>query len=307
MTYLVENEQAALVIPARLLARVHPHFREVQQLLAVQAADEARHMEVFTRRALLHGAEMGTSSVGGRASLATLLAEPDFSLASFLLSVLGEGSFLDAARVPRRARARPGHPRRSPGWRASTRPGTSRSAWRTCEHQAGARPHAARHGCARAIERRHDALVDTAGLNADVFDALVVLAAGRVDARRRSPAATARCRTCTTRWTTAAGNAWPASASRPTRRPSCPPCTPATSCEEFELVPYWYPTTAHLHCIQPTGGRMIWFAIALVLFACGGVALWLSRAPRRPEPRPIPHDEPENLFEPRSSREDPSP
>ena len=29
-----------------------------------------------------------------------------------------------------------------------------------------------------AIERRHDALVDTVGLNADVFDALVVLAAG---------------------------------------------------------------------------------------------------------------------------------
>ena len=55
------------------------------------------------------------------------------------------------------------------------------------------------------------------------------------------------------------------------------------------------------------GGRMIWFAIALVLFACGGVALWLSRAPRRPAPRPTPHDEPENLFEPRSSREDPSP
>ena len=52
---------------------------------------------------------------------------------------------------------------------------------------------------------------------------------------------------------------------------------------------------------------MIWFAIALVLVACGGVALWLSRAPRRPPPRPIPHDEPENLFEPRSAREDPSP
>lgn len=29
-----------------------------------------------------------------------------------------------------------------------------------------------------AIERRHDALVDTAGLNADVFDAVIVLAAG---------------------------------------------------------------------------------------------------------------------------------
>ena len=65
MTYLVENEQAALVIPARLLARIHPHFREVQQLLAVQAADEARHIEIFTRRALLHGGQMGTSQSAG--------------------------------------------------------------------------------------------------------------------------------------------------------------------------------------------------------------------------------------------------
>jgi hypothetical protein len=31
---------------------------------------------------------------------------------------------------------------------------------------------------AAAIERRHDALEDTAGLNEEVFDALVVLAAG---------------------------------------------------------------------------------------------------------------------------------
>jgi hypothetical protein len=29
-----------------------------------------------------------------------------------------------------------------------------------------------------AVERRHDVLVDTAGLNADVFDSLVTLAAG---------------------------------------------------------------------------------------------------------------------------------
>ncbi|MBV8527463.1 MAG: ferritin-like domain-containing protein, partial [Candidatus Dormibacteraeota bacterium] len=31
-----------------------------------------------------------------------------------------------------------------------------------------------------AVERRHDALAQTAGLNADVFDALVVLAAGEL-------------------------------------------------------------------------------------------------------------------------------
>jgi hypothetical protein len=176
MTYLVENEQAALVVPAALLARVHPHFREVQQLLAVQAADEARHMEVFTRRALLHGAEMGTSSAGGRSSLATLLAEPDFSLATFLLSVLGEGSFLALLaflerHAPDPVTARVTHLARidearhvafgvahleHQGHRDPTLPGTLRA----------------------AVERRHDALVDTAGLNADVFDALVVLAAG---------------------------------------------------------------------------------------------------------------------------------
>src|SRR5256885_6255574 len=54
-----------------------------------------RHVEVFTRRAELSGAPLGTSGAGGRASLQTLLDEGDFSLAAFLLSVLGEGSFLD--------------------------------------------------------------------------------------------------------------------------------------------------------------------------------------------------------------------
>lgn len=176
MTYLVENEQAALVIPAGLLARVHPHFREVQQLLAVQAADEARHMEVFTRRALLYGGPMGTSSVGGRTSLATLLTEPDFSLASFLLSVLGEGSFLSllaflekhapdpvTAQVTRLARV---DEARHVAFGVAH-----------LEHQGTVDP-TLRGKLRTAIERRHDVLADTAGLNADVFDALVVLAAG---------------------------------------------------------------------------------------------------------------------------------
>ncbi|PZR82831.1 MAG: hypothetical protein DLM65_03065, partial [Candidatus Aeolococcus gillhamiae] len=44
MTYLVENENAALVVPARFLAQVHPHFREIVGVLAVQVADEARHV-----------------------------------------------------------------------------------------------------------------------------------------------------------------------------------------------------------------------------------------------------------------------
>lgn len=176
MTYLVENEQAALVIPARLLARVHPHFREVQQLLAVQAADEARHVEVFTRRALLTGAEMGTSTVGGRASLATLLTEPDFSLASFLLSVLGEGSFLNLLTFLDRHAP-------DPVTRQVTRLARQDEARHVAfgvahlEHQSMLDP-TLRGRLRAAVQRRHDVLADTAGLNDDVFDSLMILAAG---------------------------------------------------------------------------------------------------------------------------------
>ena len=82
MTYLIENETAALLVPARFIAQVHPHFREVMQLLAIQVADEARHIEVFTRRATLRRKEgLGLSTAGGQQSLKTLLEEPDFTLA----------------------------------------------------------------------------------------------------------------------------------------------------------------------------------------------------------------------------------
>jgi hypothetical protein len=176
MTYLVENEQAALIIPARLLSQLHPHYREVMQLLATQAADEARHMEVFTRRALLSGGPLGTSSAGGRASLQTLLNEPDFTTASFLLSVLGEGTFLDLLRfigdhAPDQA----------------TADVTRLAARDEARHVAFGVAHTAHLAgldksylgtLRQSVERRHAVLQDTAGLNAEVFDALVLLAAG---------------------------------------------------------------------------------------------------------------------------------
>lgn len=177
MTYLVENEQAALVIPARMLSRIHPHFREVQQLLAIQAADEARHVEVFTRRGLLKGGMLGTSSVSGRESLATLVTEPDFSLASFLLSVLGEGSFLNLLSFLDQYAP-------DPVTRQVTRLARQDEARHVAfgvahlEHQAKVDP-ALRGRLRASVERRHDALVDTAGLNQDVFDALITLAAGQ--------------------------------------------------------------------------------------------------------------------------------
>jgi hypothetical protein len=176
MTYLVENEQVALIVPARFLGRIHPHFREVLQVLAIQAADEARHMEVFARRAALSGGPLGVSGAGGRASLTTLLSEPDFALASFLLSVLGEGTFLNLLSflevhapdaVSRRitALARQDEARHVAFGMAHL------------EHQAEVDP-TLRRRLRGAVERRHDVLLETVGLNQQVFDALVLLAAG---------------------------------------------------------------------------------------------------------------------------------
>ena len=176
MTYLIENETAALVVPSRFVAQMHPHFREVMQVLAIQAADEARHIEVFTRRALLKRKELGLSTAGGQASLQTLVDEPDFAIASFLLSVLGEGSFLTCSgfsNASRRTRSPPrcaGSPRR-------TRPATSPSGCRTSASTCEAAP-SLRETLMNAVRRRHESLRHTAGLNAEVFDALVLLAAG---------------------------------------------------------------------------------------------------------------------------------
>ncbi|MCW2530132.1 MAG: hypothetical protein JWM76_4992 [Pseudonocardiales bacterium] len=176
MTYLVENEQAALIIPARLLSRLHPQFREVMQLLATQVADEARHVEIFTRRALLNRELLGVSGVGGRASLQTLLEEHDFTLASFLLSVLGEGTFLDLLRFLNRYAPDPVTAQVSAlAGRDEARHvafGTAHTA-----HLAAADP-AFLARLRAAVERRHWALVDTAGLNRQVFDSLVLVAAG---------------------------------------------------------------------------------------------------------------------------------
>jgi len=176
MTYLVENEQAALIVPARFLGRIHPHFREVVAFLATQVADEARHVEVFTRRALLRGNQLGVSGAGGRASLSTLVAEPDFSLASFLLSVLGEGSFLNLLSFLERHAPDPVSRQVS---RLALQDEARHVAFGLAhlEHQVALDP-SLRDRLRRAVERRHDVLADTAGLNEEVFDSLVVLAAG---------------------------------------------------------------------------------------------------------------------------------
>src|SRR4030095_3640646 len=56
---------------------------------------EARHIDVFLKRGRLCGVRLGISSVTTSRSLLSLLQIDDFTEATFLLSVLGEGTFLD--------------------------------------------------------------------------------------------------------------------------------------------------------------------------------------------------------------------
>lgn len=95
MTFLAENELSALYVPARFIPRIHPAYAEVAMFLASQLADEARHIDVFLKRARLCGVGLGTSSVTTSRSLLSLMQVEDFTESSFLLSVLGEGTFLD--------------------------------------------------------------------------------------------------------------------------------------------------------------------------------------------------------------------
>ena len=176
MTYLIENETAALIVPSRFLAQLHPHFREVMQLLAIQTADEARHIEVFTRRALLKRDRLGLSTVGGQVSLKTLVDEPDFAIASFLLSVMGEGTFLVLLRFLELHAPDP-----------VTRAITGLAAKDESRHVAFGAAHlreSIKHDpqllerLAQSVHDRHEALRQTSGLNQEVLDALILLSAG---------------------------------------------------------------------------------------------------------------------------------
>jgi TusA-related sulfurtransferase len=94
MTFLAENELSALYLPSKFISRIHPAYVEVAMFLATQLQDEARHIDVFLKRAHLAGG-VAISSVATSRSLLSLLQLQDFSESAFLLSVLGEGTFLD--------------------------------------------------------------------------------------------------------------------------------------------------------------------------------------------------------------------
>jgi TusA-related sulfurtransferase len=94
MTYIAQNEYAALYVPAGFLGQVNPQLTELLLWLSSHVHDEARHVEVFTKRSLA-GGEVGYALASTELSLSTLLDERHFTSSALLLNVLGEGTFLD--------------------------------------------------------------------------------------------------------------------------------------------------------------------------------------------------------------------
>jgi len=101
MTFIAQNEYAALYVPAAFLPQTHPSYAEIVMWLSSHVHDEARHIEVFTKRALI-GGHRGYAVASTELSLHSLLAEHDFTNAALLLNVLGEGTFLDLLRFVER-------------------------------------------------------------------------------------------------------------------------------------------------------------------------------------------------------------
>jgi TusA-related sulfurtransferase len=182
MTHLAENEYAALYVPARFIPRIHPHFTEVVMFLSTQVNDEARHIEAFTKRALANGGGLQFSTAMTQTSLRSLLEQEDFSQASFLLSVLGEGTFLEYLAFVERYAPDP-----------VTADIARRARVDEARHVAFGVEHA-RHYLAAdpdraaellsAVERRAAFLADAAGRSPHVEEALVILAAGGIAAGR---------------------------------------------------------------------------------------------------------------------------
>lgn len=95
LTWMLQQEYAAWYLPAKFVGQIHPAYTEVGLFLSTQVADEARHVEAFLKRLYLNGAGLREVSAGTESSIKGLLMQDDFARASFLLHVLGEGTFTD--------------------------------------------------------------------------------------------------------------------------------------------------------------------------------------------------------------------
>jgi len=93
-TNLAEIEFIAGDMPAKWLWHINHDFHEVKLFLASQIFDEARHMEVFRKRALANGGGLLRSSKSSEEGLRLIIEAPNFTVGSALMHILGEGFVL---------------------------------------------------------------------------------------------------------------------------------------------------------------------------------------------------------------------
>jgi hypothetical protein len=87
MTFLTQVEFIAGDVPGQYAANISPDFMEVGLFLATQVMDEARHLDVFRKRALANGVgllQAGQGAIG-------LMQAQDFTEMTSTLHLVGEG------------------------------------------------------------------------------------------------------------------------------------------------------------------------------------------------------------------------
>jgi hypothetical protein len=97
-TTLSEIEMIASDLPAKWMWRMNHEFLEAKMFLCTQIMDEARHSEVFRKRALANGGGLLKSRGGTESLLRTILEAKTYTQATALLHLLGEGFILDLFR-----------------------------------------------------------------------------------------------------------------------------------------------------------------------------------------------------------------
>jgi hypothetical protein len=98
-TFLTEVEFVAGDFPARWIHRIPNDFFEVKAFLTTQMMDEARHTEVFRKRALAGGGGLLHASPGFEWALKAILDAPTHTMGTYLLNLLGEGLVLTLFRA----------------------------------------------------------------------------------------------------------------------------------------------------------------------------------------------------------------
>ena len=93
-TLLSEVEMIATDLPAKWSHHMNSYFQDVKNFIATQAIDEARHAEVFRKRALAAASACSSASVRGEHALKGILEADSYSEGSVFLHVLGEGFIL---------------------------------------------------------------------------------------------------------------------------------------------------------------------------------------------------------------------